>query len=717
MALVSGGAVIGTSTGRALPRRSLSMEFAMRRSWSAVGLLGLAFTALAGVPVAAGEKQTPATELPACYADVFKTKHTKLVTVYGTPEPEIARGRTWHYTADGKRVVTSRVISRGEDRCEDSVITVREVESDKRHCVIHVKKGRIQCLSVAPDGKRAFGAWSPGETDEEVLTLAVWDLESGKELRRWTCAGSEVSWVVMLPDGRRGLTSISNSPVALWDLETGKQLRKIYTDGDYPSVSADGRFAAFPENDDGKLSIKIWDLAPGKLVRAVGEKTPVSYTLALSPDGKQLAAALLDEVKIWDTATGKVLGTLPDSSASNPPNTLPPLPTGGSIQLAVSRDGKKLAQINGHSGLDASGWPDRDIYYYSVAVWELAGAKKRWSVPLPRLAGHLDFTADDRQVRIVSGSFVMLLDAATGKVLHCDGGEHRTPVSAVVLSPDGKTLYSAGTDRTIQRWDAITGRPGQAFLAHAQAVTCLALSADGKHLLSGSNDRSVKLWDAATGQPLRTFSGHTDRVTGVAFSRDGKRALSGGTDRTVRLWDVAAGKELRLLEGHAHGVSGVALAADAWLAISSSADHTLRIWDQPENPGVRKPQVLKGHQDEVTCVALSADGSELLSGSQDHTVKLWDVLTGWERKTLRGHKNWVTAVCFSPNGKLAVSVSDDLTVRVWDLASGREVDRIDLGQCGDCGRCVTFAPDGCSFLVGTANWAVLRFALTGGTGK
>jgi WD40 repeat protein len=114
-------------------------------------------------------------------------------------------------------------------------------------------------------------------------------------------------------------------------------------------------------------------------------------------------------------------------------------------------------------------------------------------------------------------------------------------------------------------------------------------------------------------------------------------------------------------------------------------------------------------------VALSAGGNYLLSGCRDQTVKLWDVTTGRALRTFKGHTNWVTAACFAPNGKLGVSVSDDLTVRVWDLTSGKEVERLDLGECGDCGRCATFAADGRSVLVGTINRVVLRVALTART--
>ena len=40
------------------------------------------------------------------------------------------------------------------------------------------------------------------------------------------------------------------------------------------------------------------------------------------------------------------------------------------------------------------------------------------------------------------------------------------------------------------------------------------------------------------------------------------------------------------------------------------------------------------------------------------------------------------------------------------------LDDIDLSAGGDFARCVTFAPDGRSFLAGTADWVILRFELT-----
>src|SRR5438874_9024141 len=58
-------------------------------------------------------------------------------------------------------------------------------------------------------------------------------------------------------------------------------------------------------------------------------------------------------------------------------------------------------------------------------------------------------------------------------------GDGSAELLAVVYSPNGELLATAGADQKVRLWDATTGQPVAALTGHEDAVAGLAFSPDG----------------------------------------------------------------------------------------------------------------------------------------------------------------------------------------------------------------------------------------------
>jgi WD40 repeat protein len=235
--------------------------------------------------------------------------------------------------------------------------------------------------------------------------------------------------------------------------------------------------------------------------------------MAFSPDGSRLAAAADRSLTIWsrDPSYHREAERSGESYRS----------------LAFSPDGRTLA-LGSEEG--------------TIRLWEMPAARER-----AVLCGHtgsvkgLAFSPDGKLLASAGQEGrAVLWDASGGSAPRVLIEEVDTPIRSVAFSPDGRIVGVAEPTyraKDVLFFDVETGAIRTRLSGHPLGVNALAFAPDGRTVVTAGVDRSLKLWDLALGKELATVK-DDHWLKSVAVSPDGRWLAYAGGHENVRLLDM-----------------------------------------------------------------------------------------------------------------------------------------------------------------------------------
>lgn len=305
-------------------------------------------------------------------------------------------------------------------------------------------------------------------------------------------------------------------------------------------VVMDYRTAFFNQPHRQDATIGVWDTKTGECRLTVERPLKQPEQLAISPDGKKLAATTIvdKQFRVWDTETGKVIDDQPLPAWKNRIMHAP--------FLKFSHDGKLLYTIR-----------DQNILEITVG-----GKFRTIGEKLPELNDLEQVTISPDTKKVVAVHNVYGRQAAELSVydLTKDGAVQKFPltdhVRAVVFSPDNKALIlsyvSIGRPR-LEFWDAETWKLRSTAPADTRkgfmGYRTVAFAPAGKTLAAipffeKDTPKIVDLLDA-DGKRVREVPKQSLKATAVTFSPDGKTLAVQLNNYSVAFIDPATGEELK----------------------------------------------------------------------------------------------------------------------------------------------------------------------------
>ncbi len=484
------------------------------------------------------------------------------------------------------------------------------------------------------------------------------------------------------------------------------------------SVSTRGRTGVIVTSDS-VVSLIQFDLA-GKITgkqdiapeRVGGGQRPTS--VAISPDESQVAIGMKSgEIVVLSPQGDRVL-----RAHTRPVSDLQFSEEGQIVSGSLDRT---VRVWNARTGRE---WTANQALWHWSPVRQLAlsGERSAASDGSLRIAVA---TADQNIGRVTCWSIAKSRDDGHDSFEPTKVGvfaDHVSPVSAVSITPDGRSVASGDARGNVWMWNWDALSPIDSGASIAEAIKGVDREVDE----ASSTIPFVRFVDESPNEFARLVStsgtaseshAHGDAIRALRFRGDGESLLTASDDYTVKLWDVQSHQMRTSLRGH----GGWVVAAD-FLGVkgdgvvSASNDASVRTWvaanargefigqdirlvtEAGDDETGSGPRDAEAHSQGISSARFSPDGTMIVTASHDHTARILTIdpvtLAFKTSATLtsdpmdppnktpagetfdEGTSYVAMSMAINQAGNRLMIGSADATIRIWDIQQGVEVDQV-----------------------------------------
>ncbi len=264
---------------------------------------------------------------------------------------------------------------------------------------------------------------------------------------------------------------------------------------------------------------------------------------------------------------------------------------------------------------------------HTVRVWD---GRRSWVLSLHRdIITSIDSHPDGNHV--VSGSrdanvIYSQIDIADSKVIY----NHDNWVTSVMISPNGKYVFSTGADNLSNRYN-LTNDQIVYKGVHMSWINDLDVTSDSQYVITGSDDTKIYLWghEAKGNNKFVMLGEYKAGIQSLSLSRDENW-----------LGFISEGKEIAFI--------------NIETVMTEGGDDTM----------TEAANILSNYSEEIYSMDVTPQFNYSVAGYLDGNVRLWDLNNG-RYANITSHIGPAYDVAFSNNLKYIASVGADGRIRLW----------------------------------------------------